>query len=271
MIGQMIPSRYRVTSRHAETRDTVTLALEPVDEPIVTFKPGQFAMLYAYGVGEVPVSVSGIGATTLVHTMRAVGAVTSALCAATPGQVLGVRGPFGTEWGLAAAAARDIVVVAGGIGLAPLRPVLLAALADRERYRRIVLLAGARTPEDLIFASEFAIWRDRGADVAVSIDQPAKGWTGHVGFVSQLIGRAEFDPARAVAFVCGPEVMMRLSASALMGRGMAAGDIRVSLERNMRCGVGECGHCQLGPLLVCRDGPVVSYQRAAPLIMIKEL
>lgn len=271
MTGQFIPSRYRVTARHAETRDTVTLAMEPVDEPIPTCQPGQFTMLYAYGVGEVPVSVSGIGEVTLVQTLRAVGAVTGMLCAAEPGRLLGVRGPYGTDWGLAGAAGRDVVVVAGGIGLAPLRPVLLAALADRERYGRIVLLAGARTPADLIFGAEFDIWRQRGVDVQVSVDQPAQGWTGHVGFVSQLIGRADFDPARAAAFVCGPEVMMRLSAQALLQRGMAPGDIRLSLERNMRCGVGVCGHCQLGPLLLCRDGPVVSYQRAARLLKVKEL
>jgi NAD(P)H-flavin reductase len=175
------------------------------------------------------------------------------------------------DWGLAGAVGRDVVVVAGGIGLAPLRPVLLAALADRDRYGRIVLLAGARTPDDLIFSAEFDIWRRRGVDVEVSVDQPASGWTGHVGFVSQLISRAVFDPMQATAFVCGPEVMMRLSAQALLHRGMAPLDIRISLERNMRCGVGVCGHCQLGPLLLCRDGPVVSYQRAASLLMVKEL
>ena len=162
-------------------------------------------------------------------------------------------------------------MVAGGIGLAPLRPVLLAALEARERYGRIVLLVGARSPADLIFVRELDVWRRRGADVDITIDPPARGWHGHVGFVSQLIDRAVFDPANATAFVCGPEIMMRVSAQALVQQGMAARDIRLSLERDMRCGVATCGHCQLGPLLVCRDGPVVSYERAAPLLAIREL
>jgi anaerobic sulfite reductase subunit B len=275
MSTAMIPARYRITARHEENRDTVTLAMEPVDDPIAGCRPGQFTMLYAFGVGEVPVSVSGIGSVTskvnLVQTLRAVGAVTRALCAAAPGQMIGVRGPYGTDWGLGGAAGRDLVVVAGGIGLAPLRPVLLAALDERERYGRIVLLAGARTPGDLIFARELDVWRERGAKVEVTIDRPVSGWSGHVGFVSTLIDRASFDPANAMAFVCGPEVMMRLSARALAERGTAPRDIRVSLERNMRCGVGICGHCQLGPLLVCRDGPVVGYDRAARLFGVKEL
>jgi anaerobic sulfite reductase subunit B len=275
MTTAMLPSRYRVTARHEENRDTVTLAMEPVDDPIGTCRPGQFTMLYAFGVGEVAVSVSGIGGAMtrvgLAQTLRAVGAVTRALCAAAPGQMIGVRGPYGTDWGLANATGRDLVIVAGGIGLAPLRPVLLAALGARERYGRIVLLAGARTPSDLIFSRELDIWRERGADVETTIDRPVSGWPGHVGFVSSLIDRAHFNPAHAAAFVCGPEVMMRLSARALVERGMAPRDIRVSLERNMRCGIGVCGHCQLGPVLICRDGPVVTYDRAGPLFGIKEL
>jgi anaerobic sulfite reductase subunit B len=277
MTTAMLPARYRVIARSEENHDTVTLGLEPVDQPIAPCLPGQFTMLYAFGVGEVPVSVSGIGRGAgefkLAQTVRKVGAVTRALCAAAPGTMIGVRGPYGTDWGLSGAAAqrRDVVVVAGGIGLAPLRPVLLEALAERERYGRVVLLAGARSPEDLIFTRELDVWRRRGIDVEATIDRPVSGWDGHVGFVSQLIPRAHFDPGHAMAFVCGPEVMMRLSARALIQRGMAPRDIRVSLERNMRCGVAQCGHCQLGPVLVCRDGPVVSYEFAAPLFAIKEL
>ena len=271
MTTSMVPSRYRVTARHPETRDTVTLAMEPMDEPIGTCQPGQFTMLYVFGVGEVPISVSGIGTGTLAQTVRVVGAVTRALHAAGPGQVIGVRGPYGTDWGVQSATGRDVVVVAGGIGLAPLRPVLHAALAAQESYGRIVLLAGARSAADLIFVREFDVWRRRGADVDIAIDPPARGWHGHVGFVSQLIDRAVFDPANATAFVCGPEIMMRVSAKALIERGIAARDIRLSLERDMRCGVATCGHCQLGPLLVCRDGPIVTYELAAPLLAVKEL
>ncbi len=270
----MRPAGYLVAGRKEETSDTVTLMLRPAGDPIQTPLPGQFTMLYAFGVGEVPVSVSGIGqGQVLVQTIRAVGAVTSALCAAAPGDMIGVRGPFGTDWQVSGAGGRDMLVVAGGIGLAPLRPVLLAALAERDRGTsdRVVLLVGARSPADLIFTRELETWRRRGADVRVTVDHGHPGWNGRVGLVTGLIQDAIADPARTAAFVCGPEIMMRLSAQALADAGVPARDIRVSLERNMRCGVALCGHCQLGPLLVCRDGPCVSYAEAAPLLAIREL
>jgi NAD(P)H-flavin reductase len=270
----MVPARYVVAARREETCDTVTLLLRPKGTPIPVPRPGQFTMLYAYGVGEVPVSVSGIGSGpghVLVQTIRAVGAVTRALCAAAPGDMIGVRGPFGTDWGVNGADGQDMVLVAGGIGLAPLRPVVLSALAQRARYDRVVLLAGARSPRDLAFTRELETWRRRGADVRVTVDHSDAGWDGRVGLVTGLIRDAIADPAGTVAFVCGPEIMMRLSAQALVDAGVPAAGIRVSLERNMRCGVALCGHCQLGPLLVCRDGPVLSYAQAAPLLAIKEL
>lgn len=272
-VPPMRPARYLVAARRQETYDTVTLLLRPVDDPILVPRPGQFTMLYAFGVGEVPVSVSGIGdapGQVLVQTIRAVGAVTRALCAAAPGDMIGVRGPFGTDWGVSGAADRDMLIVAGGIGLAPLRPVMLAALADRAQDR-VVLLAGARSPADLVFTRELEVWRRRGADVRVTVDHGDADWDGRVGLVTGLIHDAIADPAATTAFVCGPEVMTRLTGQALADAGIPARDIRVSLERNMRCGVALCGHCQLGPLLVCRDGPVVSYAEAAPLLAIREL
>lgn len=273
-VPPMRPVRYLVAARVQETNDTVTLLLRPVDRPIQVPGPGQFTMLYAYGVGEVPVSVSGIGDSpgqALVQTIRAVGAVTRALCATAPGDMIGVRGPFGTDWRVSGADGRDMLIVAGGIGLAPLRPVLLAALAERARYGRVVLLVGARSPGDLVFTRELDTWRRRGVDVRVTVDHGNPGWDGRVGLVTGLIKDAIADPAGTAAFVCGPEIMMRLSAQALVDAGIPARDIRVSLERNMQCGVAVCGHCQLGPLLVCRDGPVVSYAEAVPLLTIREL
>jgi NAD(P)H-flavin reductase len=269
----MRPARYVVAGRQAETRDTVTLMLRPAGNPIPTPRPGQFTMLYAFGVGEVPVSVSGSGrgGQVLVQTIRAVGAVTRALCAAAHGETIGVRGPFGTDWQLSVADGRDALIVAGGIGLAPLRPVVLTALDQRARYDRVVLLVGARSPDDMIFTRELETWRRRGADVRVTVDHGQAGWNGHVGLVTGLIENAVVDPANTAAFVCGPEIMMRLSADMLVRCGIPATDIRVSLERNMRCGAALCGHCQLGPLLLCRDGPVVNYADAAPLVAIKEL
>ena len=229
-------------------------------------------MLYVPGVGEVPVSISGTGpGQVLVQTVRAVGAVTRALCACRPGRMIGVRGPYGTDWDVASAAGGDLLIVAGGIGLAPLRGALLAALAQRDAYRRIVVLIGARSPEELIFVRELEEWRRRGADVELTVDRATTGWAGNVGVVTQLLPRAPVDPSRTTALICGPEIMMRLTARDLLALGVRAGRVRVSLERNMRCGVAECGHCQLGPLLLCRDGPVVGYAAAAPLLAIKEL
>jgi anaerobic sulfite reductase subunit B len=282
LVPPMRPSRYVVAARRAETYDTVTLMLRPAEAPIQPPRPGQFTMLYAYGVGEVPVSVSGfrpggsqgsrgLRDQVLVQTIRAVGAVTRALCAAAPGDMVGVRGPFGTDWQPHRADGRDMLVVAGGIGLAPLRPVLLTALAERARYDRVVLLVGARSPDDLIFTRELETWRRRDADVRVTVDHGRAGWAGQVGLVTKLIDTAIEDPADTVAFVCGPEIMLRLCSEELINRGVAAADILVSLERNMRCGAALCGHCQLGPLLLCRDGPVVSYADAAPLMARKEL
>jgi NAD(P)H-flavin reductase len=270
----MVPARYRVTDRVRETADTVTLALEPVDAPLPAFAPGQFAMLYAFGIGEVPISVSGRdGAGGLVHTIRVVGAVTRALCSSRPGQMVGVRGPFGTPWPLPAPSGTDVIIVAGGLGLAPLRPVIRHALDHRGRYGDVWVLIGARSPGDLLYPDEYEQWRQGGLDVGVTVDRPgpAGGWTGNVGVVTSLFDRMAVDPQRCAAYVCGPEVMMRFAARGLMGYGVPAQRIAISLERNMRCGVGHCGHCQLGPLLVCRHGPVVDYAVAAPLLTVREL
>jgi anaerobic sulfite reductase subunit B len=275
--GPAVPCFYRVTSRREDTGDTVTIELEAADDAVLAFAPGQFAMLTALGVGEVPISVSGLGdssggrARRLQHSLRAVGAVTRALCAVRPGGLIGVRGPFGTGWDVPSAAGRDIVIVAGGIGLAPLRPVALTVLADRSRYGRIVLLAGTRTPADLLYADDLDRWRRAGVEVAVTVDRADSGWDGEVGLVTALIKPAGLAPENSVAFVCGPDIMMRVTADALAALGIPADRIRVSLERNMHCGAAWCGHCQLGPLLVCRDGPVVGYDRAAPLMKVREL
>jgi anaerobic sulfite reductase subunit B len=272
MTMSVMPASYRVAARLQETHDTVSLILEPDGDPIAGVRPGQFTMLYAARVGEVPVSVSGpAGSRALIQTIRAVGAVTTALCAAQPGQFVGVRGPFGTCWDEASAAGQDLLVVAGGIGLAPLRPAVLAALSERQRYHRVIVLVGARSPAELLFATELAEWHDRGAEVDVTVDKADASWPGNVGVVTQLIGRAGLDPVRTTALICGPEVMMRMTARNLRAAGIPAARIRVSLERNMQCGVAECGHCQLGPLLLCRDGPVVSYAVAESLMAVREL
>jgi anaerobic sulfite reductase subunit B len=267
-VTAMAPAPYRVTSRRAESHDTATLVLEPCGAAIAPVRPGQFTMLYAFGVGEAPVSVSRT-APVLEQTVRDVGAVSHALREAGAGQMIGVRGPLGVGWGVEEATGRDLVFAAGGIGLAPLRSALLYALEHRGSYGRITLLIGARTPGDLLYTAETAGWRSRGVRVEVIVDRADAAWAGHVGLITTLVGRIDAVPAKAVAFVCGPEIMMRLTARELLARGVD--DIRISLERNMRCGIGWCGHCQLGPWLLCRDGPVVPYRDAAPLLSVKEL
>ncbi|QUQ64061.1 FAD/NAD(P)-binding protein [Kutzneria sp. CA-103260] len=271
----MLPARYVVTGRTVETVDSVTLRLTPLDRSIPRFQPGQFTMLYAHGVGEIAVSVSGdpsVVDSVLTQTIRAVGAVSRALHDAEPGAVVGVRGPYGVGWEPWRAWERDVLVVAGGVGLAPLRPVVLAVLAQRWRYRRVIVVAGARTPREFLYADELKWWSARD-DMAMelTVDHAADGWTGSVGFVTQPLSRLPIDPAATTAFICGPEPMMRFSADILLRRGVPADRIRISLERNMQCGVARCGHCQLGPLLVCRDGPVVDYARAADLLSVREL
>jgi NAD(P)H-flavin reductase len=223
----------------------------------------------------VAISISGdppAQDSTLTQTIRAVGAVSTALHDAPPGTPIGVRGPFGTTWDLPSATGRDLVIVAGGVGLAPLRPVVLGALAGRGSYRSVRLIAGARTPAEFLFRGELEDWSSRpDIEVELAIDQPAAGWGGQVGFVTEPLARLPVDPARTTAFLCGPEPMMRFSAQVLLRKGIPADDIRISLERDMKCGIGLCGHCQLGPILVCRDGPIVSYALAGSWLTVREL
>lgn len=271
----MLPVPYRLIERHVETADSVTMRMQPVHEPLPAFAPGQFTMLYARGVGEIAISISGDPYTNdgvLTQTIRDVGAVSRALHDAEPGSLIGVRGPFGVGWGLDDAVGQDVVIVAGGVGLAPLRPVLLGALARRESFGRVTLVVGARKPEEFLFRDQLDEWVARkDLDVEVTVDVPAPGWTGAVGFVTEPLAHLSIDPERTMAFVCGPEPMMRFSAEVLLRKDVPASQIRVSLERNMKCGVGLCGHCQLGPILVCRDGPVLDYAEAAPLFKVGEL
>ncbi|MBF6353806.1 FAD/NAD(P)-binding protein [Nocardia higoensis] len=267
--------RYRVTGRAPQTADTTTLVLEPLERAAPPFRAGQFMMLYRYGVGEVAISISADptgGGGILEHTIRAVGAVSRALADTPIGGLIGVRGPFGTGWDVESATGRDLVVIGGGVGLAPLRSVVLAALGNRGAYRRVIVLTGARTPADILFRRDQDRWAASDeVELHRTVDHPTSSWTGAVGFVSDPIDQLGLAPGNSTAFLCGPEPMMRFCAQALLRRGLSVTDIRVSLERNMQCGIGRCGHCQLGPLLLCRDGPIVDYGVAGPLLAVREL
>jgi NAD(P)H-flavin reductase len=271
----MLPASYRVQRLRQETNDTFTLDLQPLQHVEGSaFAPGQFNMLYVFGVGEVPISISGnpTKPMPLVHTTRAVGNVTKAMRQLKVGEVIGVRGPFGTHWPVEEAVGNDVVVVAGGIGLAPLRPALYKILSQREKYGKVVLLYGARTPADILYRRELENWRSRfDLEVYVTVDRATSAWRGNVGVVTTLIPKAPFDPRQAVAMVCGPEVMMRFTVLDLQKRGVAADHIFLSMERNMKCGIGLCGHCQFGPAFICKDGPVFRYDRIKDLFTKREI
>ena len=268
-----LPASMRVISAVPETDDTWTLVLDPGEDGM-EFEPGQFTMLYAFGAGEVPISISGDPGDSgrLVHTVRAVGAATTAICATREGDSLGVRGPFGRGWPVERAEGGDLVLVAGGLGLAPLRPAIQAAIARRDRFRRVIVLYGGRDPASLLFDGDTAEWARRDdVEFGVSVDMAQVDWRGRVGVVTSLLAGAELDPDRTVAFACGPELMMRFTVDALRDRGLEAGRIWVSLERNMRCATGHCGHCQLAGSFVCRDGPVFSWEEIGPYLGVRDL
>ncbi len=269
-----LPALYRVARTRRELADTVTLELLPLEGVRPDFAPGQFNMLYAFGVGEAAISISGDAAegAAFVHTVRNVGAVSGALARMRPGATLGLRGPFGTGWPVAAAEGADVVIVAGGLGLAPLRPAIRHILNHRRRYGRVVLLFGSRNPGEMLFRRELERWRQRlDVEIGVTVDHADPSWRGNVGVVPSLIRHASFDPHEAVAFVCGPEVMMRFTATALLAAGMGGERIWLSMERNMKCAIGLCGHCQFGPTFICKDGPVMRHDVIGGLLSVREI
>lgn len=272
----MVPRRYRVGRAFQELSDVQTMELQPIDGDAVPFLPGQFNMLHAFGVGEIAISISGDPADVerLTHTTRSVGAVSTAINSLREGDMVGVRGPFGTAWPVASETGRHIVFVAGGLGLAPLRPAIYHVLANRDQYTRVTLVYGVRSPSDLLYADEVHSWKARfDTEVDVTVDHADQSWTGQVGVVTVSLDRSLSgnDGTEISAFLCGPEIMMRFSVASLKKVGVPDERIWVSMERNMKCGIGHCGHCQFGPYFMCRDGPVFRYDQVAPLITRKEI
>lgn len=271
----MLTHPYVVREVAKETPDTFTLAIEPGNsDDGILFAPGQFSMLWVYGVGELPISISGDPAkhNRLVYTVRSVGQATHALVSQTAGNGVGVRGPLGTGWPVEAARGKDVIIVAGGIGLAPLRPLIYHVISNRKDFGRLVILYGARSPRELLYRRELASWaRNRETQVLVTVDYGGLAWRGHVGVVTTLFKYARLQPAYSVAMVCGPEIMMRFVARELEAHGLSCADIYLSMERNMKCAIGFCGHCQYGPYFICKDGPVFRYEQMRPLLEKYEL
>lgn len=271
----MIPQPFTVNHVFRETADTFTLDIGNSEGEIETdFLPGQFNMLYAFGVGDVPISISGRSSKSggWLHTIREVGTVTRALHRLKKGDTLGVRGPFGQGWPMEVSKGKDIVILVGGIGLAPLRPVLRQIANERDHFGNVALLYGARTPDALLFPKERETWRGRnGIQLKVTVDMGDRNWRGNVGVVTHIVDRVSFDPSQTIAMVCGPEVMMRFSVRELKQRGVPEDQIYISMERNMKCAVGFCGHCQFGPSFICKDGPVFPYPSVSPFLEVREI
>jgi NAD(P)H-flavin reductase len=265
----------RVALVEKETADTFTVTLEPFRcETLAPFAPGQFNMLYVFGVGELPISISGDPERRekLVYTVRSVGQATLALVTRKPGDAVGVRGPFGNQWPMAAARGKDVIIVAGGIGLAPLRPAIYHILRHRGDYGRLIVLYGARSPRDMLYKKEMAAWGYLpDTQVVTTVDYGGVSWRGHVGVVTTLFRYVRLHPTQTVAMICGPEIMMRYVVRELCQRGLPPDNVYLSMERNMKCAVGFCGHCQLGPYFVCKDGPIFSYKDIAPWVDKYEL
>jgi NAD(P)H-flavin reductase len=237
------------------------------------FQPGQFNMLYVPGYGESAISISSDPNRqgTLSHTIRVAGNVTQAIARKNKGDHIGLRGPFGTSWPVDSHRGHDVVLACGGIGLAPLRPAIYHILNHRSEYGRVILLYGARTPKDLLYPSEYDSWRELGLEVEVTVDIGDSDWKGHVGVVPMLFYQLRLQPKQTVVMTCGPEIMMRFVVFEALARRIPAEEVFVSLERNMSCAMGFCGHCQFGPNLVCKDGPVFAFRQVEPFFNLEDL
>lgn len=267
-----LPLVYQVNSITHDTHDVFTLALSNKDGRAHQFSPGQFNMLYQFGIGESAISISGNpkDKKNLIHTIRAVGSVTNSLQRLKPGDEIGVRGPFGTPWPLELTGG-DVLVIAGGIGLAALRSALFVLAENSHLYRKVTLLYGTRTLDDILFIDDLRTWKSQGIEVEITLDYADIHWQGNVGVVTRLIQNYLRRPKTTLVLVCGPEIMIKFALHELMGQGIDESNIYVSMERNMQCGVGFCGHCQFGPYFLCKDGPVFSFPQIKNFLTVKEL
>jgi len=271
----MAPWPALITRVEPEATGIATYTLEfrdPAVREAYRFRPGQFNMLYLPGIGESAISISSDPAepSSLRHTVRTAGNVTQAIGRLSAGDWIGVRGPYGSPWPMDRAVGRDLIIVGGGIGMAPLRPAIYHLIRHRAQYGRVTLLIGARTPGDLLYPQEYDLWRGHDIDVVVTVDRADETWKGRVGVVPILFYSLRPDPRRTVVFTCGPEIMMRFVIYEALARRIPRDAIFLSLERNMKCAVAFCGRCQYGPVFLCKDGPVLGYDRIEPFFSVEE-
>jgi NAD(P)H-flavin reductase len=268
-----IPEPFQVKKITHDTDDVFTLTLEScAKKQGVRFSPGQFNMLYQMGFGEVAISISGdpVNNNELVHTIRAIGSVTKRLQKLKVGDQIGVRGPFGNPWPLSKIT-QDVLIIVGGLGFAPLRPVLYHLSQNTELYHKVTLIYGTRTPKDILYKNELEQWEKNGFNVQVTVDHADTHWRGHTGVLTPLITKHISDPGNTLALICGPEIMMHFAIQELKRAEVPDNNIYLSMERNMKCAVGFCGHCQYGPYFICKDGPVFPYTKLKSWLTIKEL
>ena len=259
-----------IVEKIQEAEDIHTYRLQLNDEDArrnFRFAAGQFNMVYLFGVGEVAISIVSDPdePESLDHTIRAVGRVTSAIAQLSVGEVLGIRGPFGQGWPLEEARGRDVVIATGGLGCAPVVGAIEYIFRRRSDYGAVKIIHGVKTPRDLLYHERFEAWgKQPDTEVLLASDRPDRTWHHHVGVVTELFERVPIDAAKTMVLMCGPEIMMRLGVPILLRRGIPATAVSVSLERHMECGIGLCGHCQMGPYFLCKDGPVMRYDRVEP-------
>ncbi len=259
-----------------ESPDTVTLYLEIPELADQSMRrqmhAGQFNMLYLFGIGEAPISISGVSRRYVHHTIKAAGAVTRALTELTPGQRVGVRGPFGQGWPLERARKRNVLLIAGGIGMAPIRAAVRDIMRHRGRYERVDLVYGSRSPADVLFRSQLERWQEHeDINVHLTVDHANEAWDGPVGFVTAMLANLPLDPSATTAYLCGPEIMMRRALSELAHLGVEHKDMYLSMERNMRCAIGICGHCQWGADFICQQGPIFCAEKIRQRLQVREL
>jgi NAD(P)H-flavin reductase len=272
----MLPQLMKISKISWETEDVFTIEVEPGGKQAkpFNFKPGQFNMLYGFGTGEAAISISSDSSKSdsFLHTIHRVGYVTGFLSRLKKGDIMGVRGPFGSSWPVAEAEGKDVCIIAGGIGLAPLRPSIYHIFNNRKKYGKFDILYGARSPRDLLFRTELEQWgKKHNVNVEITVDRADSSWKGHVGVVTTIIDYAMLNPVNTIAMVCGPELMMKFCIDELLALGFPEDHVYLSMERNMKCAIGFCGHCQFGPNFICKDGPVFNYTRIKKLFDIEEL